>query len=304
MARGFLAILCAAELSEVLAVGAIKCTLLFANNLGAGWTASLWQPESTDPNRLTNAAEASARLAQKWAPMLGKGTSIVGSRVSEEGVFRDGYTSTVAPFYPLKGYQQAESDNPWQALLCRVHDLAKAKWKNIFLRGIWDAAVLGGEYNPNISFNNGTTFQARMDQMGAQLVTDGWGWLGSGARQQQNVTAVVQNSDGTVTITLAAGITGLDFTKKYQMRFSGLQGAIALNGQLLIAPTSATSMRTVRRVSIFPWTTGGICSYTPRNVFIVIDPTPYAIQVKRPTERKSGRAFFVLRGRRLAKGAS
>lgn len=268
----------------------IRATWFF-QQLEYGWTETLWiDGASLDAVPVQQAVD---RYAQKRIKLSGAQTRLKYYRISLEGVFRDARGFTY-PGGGLAGMTGKASDAPQVALLTYFRTLAGGSTRLQYLRGIWDEIVFeGGTYTP------GADFISRFDDWRAQVFNDAWGWYGVTARQQANVTAVVQDPAGTVSVTLDGNIfAGPPFVGT-TVRIAGVLGATQINGQQIITPTAANAFKTRRRISIFPWTTGGRVTNVTKGLIPVQVIAPFRI-----VERKVGRPSYLSRGRRPARAAS
>lgn len=147
-------------------------------------------------------------------------------------------------------------------LLLDFIDAGQTRHKVMFLGGIWDSIEANnGAYSPSPDWN------ARLDVWRTQLVAQSFGWVGRTPSAPFAITTYLQNLDGFVQITSAAGTyTGLPLNTPVQIGIQGLQstgGPSNLNGQLLVRPISATEAITVEQRAVLPYLSGGtVTTYT------------------------------------------
>jgi len=270
---------------------------------------SYWLPKNSSD--LSTYGTVADRLAQKRIKLCGAQGYLLAYRVSEEGVFRDGYTfhyplpaiitggstsgSTSSPIYGTSGQNSDAIDT---TLIIRARNADYTRWKTIFLRGIWDAVVdQGGRYLTVPAFDSLLKAWSR------QLFNDGWGWLGVGTRRVANVATVTQGPTNRPAITFDADIfpTPVAPVKNVQVRFTGLAGATQINGLKLVTPTATNACTLAKPLLFFPYLGGGRATYSPKDTFI---PIADATSVSGVGERKAGRVPFVPPGRQKVRAAS
>lgn len=264
----------------------IRCTLFFRQE-GYGWTESYFKDgPSNDPSSY---ADEITLLAQKRAKCSGQQTYITNARTSVEGVFRDAFLLGFVG-NGIRGTFQRDSDNPTTALLLRCRNQASTKFKNNFMRGIWDDVVTaGGKYNPTAEF------QAALNDYVAQVFAGAWGWLGATSVAQANVLTVTQLASGLVGVTVDADLTAGPFPLDTTVRISGVLGATQINGSPIVRFTDARTLATRRRISIFPYQAEGKVRLNTKTVIPI-----FVIAPQRIVERRVGRPSYLSRGRRSA----
>lgn len=268
----------------------IRATLFFSQK-GYGWTETGWfDGASTDLNTYFGKIDA---LAQKRIKLCGNNTFLPYLRWSQEGVFRD-VALWAYPGSGLQGGTGKDSDAPTTALLLNLRNSTATRRKNVYLRGVWDEGVIaGGVYSPT------PAYVALMNDYIAQLVADGWGWLGVNTTTLQNISGVTQQPSGLVQLTFAGNLFPGPFPAQFTVNISGVQGAAQVNGVQRVIASSATICETKNRISIFPWTAGGRGRLNTQDLITIAGGT-----VRRVVERKAGRPSYLSRGRRRAQVAS
>lgn len=135
---------------------ALKCTMLISwssdpSDTGrpvrtAGWSESvLFDGAFNDVVQRDFEYLCSAR-----AGLLGNGCSVIGQRY--QGVFPATRAQTRGTRYP--GRAGLAQDFPTLSLLCKIGAGGATNTRNVILRGIPDARVVGGEYSPSRDFTN------------------------------------------------------------------------------------------------------------------------------------------------------
>lgn len=288
-------------------MGAIRCTFIL-QQWGQSTSESLWLAKTSAD--LSTYQAIADRLMKKRILTCGKETYATGIRISEEGVFRDGYTfhypvqfnqpgGTVVVSdggVPLSGNSRRHSDAVDTSLIVRMRNNDFTRWKNLFMRCIWDDVVdFGGRYIPF------TQWLTAYNQWAAQLVTDQWGWLGVGTRMVANVTACVQGTFNKPELTFDTAVFPAGpWPNNAQIRLSKVNGSFQVNGPRLVTITAQNACKLVHPVLIGTYAGGGKVSYSPRNTFIAIAD---ATMITGVGERKAGRIPFVPRGRQLVRNA-
>lgn len=240
---------------------AIKCLLVFRDDTGYGWTELHYRnSESSSPNlaaHLTNLVDA---LVPVRAPLLGEDSVIVGARVSYPRV--DAIASLSKKFY-VRGSADHPSTDSSTSLAVQFVGNNNTSSKIIHLRGAWDAVIENGEYHPELGFAVG--WQDRINSWKDTLINGGYGWLTrDGANSRKGVVnTYLATPDQRVTFTLAepglvVGLVGQRINVRIS-RFNG--GKSVLNRQLIVIPTSATSMTTVDPIATFPSDSKGAYNY-------------------------------------------
>lgn len=264
---------------------------LFFQQQGYGWTETYWT-QGTDTDIRSYNTKVN-NLANKRAVCSGAQTFITASRISAEGVFRDA-TGAFFPGDGLQGTATQISDAPATALLVGMKDISAAKARNIFMRGIWDSCVdEGGKFIPTAAYS------AKLNAFFAEIVQQNWGWLGATTRTTAGVMTVTQDPSGVVLVAVNADIFVAPFPVLGTVRISGVLGATQLNGQDIISASDARHFSTRRRISIFPYTTGGKVTFNTKAFIPALVCT-----AKRIVERKPGRPSYLSAGRRKARAAS
>lgn len=192
--------------------------------------------------------------------------------------------------------------------------------KNIFMRGLPDQYdVRGGELNGTLDQFFG---MPRVQTLQRALVPAGtpFGWLGSvrpTVNFQSLLSAVVQNTNGTVSMTLTTDLltvppSALGHQQFHvPVRISGMRAPGNLNGSLTVwFDVTGTIMTTTKRIAIGTWdgSTGRVTyvpkSFVPFSGSIISAPVrgnPFTygnIWAVRIGERKAGRIFGTVPGRR------
>lgn len=268
----------------------LKVTFMFRQR-GTGWSESWYK--SVPGTDLQTAYDA-LPLATKRVAISGTQTFLEGIRYSFTDIDRDSILHLTGTSLQ-GGPPTQESDAPTTALLLRCSAIGFVARKFAYLRGIWDSVVKeGGVYQPT------PAYEPRMASLIAALIADEMGWIGQGTKTKANISGMVLNANGTVTITFSADLFGAGPTYADRLvRISGVACGTFPNGSVIMRPSATNSATTVKRIRALPWMTGGRGSVAPplfRRIF--------AAGVSRVVERKTGRVFFVSRGRRPAQGAA
>jgi hypothetical protein len=263
----------------------------FFQQQGYGWTDTQWT-QGTDTDIRAYFAKANA-LAAKRIACSGAQTFLTAVRISAEGIFRDA-TGTFYPGDGLQGTATQISDAPATALLIGMKDVTATKARNVFLRGVWDSCVdEGGKFIPTAAYT------AKLNAYFAELTQQNWGWLGATSRNVANVMTATQDPSGVVLVSVNADLFVAPFPVLGSVRISGVLGATQLNGQQIISGSAARNFSTRRRISIFPYTTGGKVTFNTKAFIPVL-----VCATKRIVERKPGRPSYLSAGRRKARAAS
>lgn len=163
----------------------IKCTLLIevqtnvsdnaaVSGREAGFSESFYWPGSSIATVITRFRG----VAMRRAGMLPVGAAVVGQRYQIVNPVGAGQTEAVR--YP--GATGSAADYPSLGLLCKVPSLTTRNVGHFLLRGLPDARIFEGEYNPNANFRaaflaftralEGFAFEARdLDATQAPLVS-------------------------------------------------------------------------------------------------------------------------------------
>lgn len=133
------------------AMAITKCTAMFQltttsseSSFGArtaGWSESYYT-DTTNPVIVRNDFEL---LCGRRAALLPESGAIVGQRYNQVGPVGPSHTSGVI----LPGVKQSNCDIPQMAALCRAFASNTNNVRNLILRGVPDARVVDGEFQPS-----------------------------------------------------------------------------------------------------------------------------------------------------------
>jgi len=264
----------------------MKCTLLFqftatdANKAdgtrSAGWSESYYYP-TVDFDRAINVTR---QLSSARAGPLATGGNIIGQRyqiVDPVGPSRSssmGYT----------GGSGLVADIPQMALYCRARASGSTNARELVLRGIPDARVVGGTYSPS------QDFERRVDIFFAAL-RNGWVMRGRDMNQQRSPIVSIA-TDGVVTTTISHGLAAGD--RVQVLRTTLPNGRQAGGVYTVLEPVTSRTFKIATTIAL-P-TTGGSARKA-----LVVTPSYGDISVDRIGTRKVGRVFFPYRGRATVK---
>jgi hypothetical protein len=272
---------------------ATKVTFCF-QCLGYGWTTTLFLP--TQSSNFGVETTKANTLASKFNASTNTETIITFVRLQSVANLRQG---VIVP----QNFNVAGPDNGLQPQAClyvRLYNMANTQSKLMFLRGLNGSLVQsGGKINPT------APSLPSIQQLIAQMVTDGWCWAGkalAGAPAPgpqlppSKVGSVDTDGQGHAQISFINGIFtnfGPNNTVKAPLTLSGLQGCDTLNGQWVVYALSANQCVTVKQVLFNPWIAPSGWGHSALDTLV---PIASGI-LERLAERKVGRPLFLSRGR-------
>lgn len=258
----------------------IQFTMVFEQE-GKGWTESLIKDGASAD--LTSYYAGGLALAQKRILVSGTQTRCTMLRFSQVGVFRDVY----AVGQNLSGTTSKDSDTPSTTLTYNCHNTPFTKNKFIFVRGVWDESItVGGSFTPSAGY------LAIINSWIAELIAGNWGWIGTLSFAEANVAGVVQEADGTFSVSLDGNLFTLPVPTFANVRISGAQGAFQINGPQIVRTQGQDAFRSKFRTAIFPWTVGGKVRYNTKG-FIQIATVGF----RKVGRRGPGRPLYLTPGR-------
>ena len=160
----------------------------------------------------------------------------------------------------------------------------------LYYRGVADSTIdNGGQIIRNAAFNG------QLQSLQTVVVNNNWGWLGTTrvVGTPANITGMVQNADGTVTITVAGTPFTAYVNKNLSIRISGQIQPGNINGPLVIFVNSNNSGTSIKPIAIRPFiqSNGKVFAYASN-----FHPVS-RLTVVNATQRKAGVPFGVSRGR-------
>lgn len=202
---------------------------------------------------------------------------------------------------PLRGVQtfsglSIEMGAPETAVKMRMRNDASTARSDVYLRGGPKELATAGILN--LGGTIGAEWKLRMDTFAANLVSGGYGWLGTDptTTSRGNVTNYTEGVDGTVTLTVAATNAiplPADGTKML-VKFARINDSNSVLNRALVVTIQGggTQMKTVQQISVGDFVSAGTYVATLKG-FI-----PYAaLSYYRLGKRKTGRPFGVGPGR-------
>lgn len=276
-----------------MALTGTKVTFSIEQN-GYGWTESQYLTDvlGSDPTPIEQKAK---RLLIKRRACSGKQTLFKFIRIQDLSQRRVGETYPSTESGP--GNLSEDSDAPDTAALIRRYNALGSRTSAWFMRGIWDSAVTaGGDFNPSSAWRT-TALQPYL----AQLVTDGWCWLGKDLASPlpSPIATITANASGQLVVTTANAVFPAlalplpPWGYRAQIAISQVLGATTANGAWVVTVQSATQCTTVKQILINPYAAGtGKLTYNVKSLIAV--STSIA---QRIVERKVGKVLFRSRGR-------
>lgn len=261
-----------------------KITFIF-NSAKNGWSESWYMTNVAD---LTTAIANAQSVVVPRLGLCGANVSMEAMRVINADSPRQGKLVDQSTQFNKTTYQQ-QADNPWNCLL--VGATAAAYRRSMYLRGSPDAwygrpDIAGGGVPISYTLcdkNLGILFTA---MQGAGFC------LRVKSKEAANPAVVVTAwsiLNGIITLTAA----GLNTVKGQYYQVSG-QRSYGLNGIYQAAVTQADALSFNTNLVAFPTIyTGGLQVRPVVTLYVPVD----GLTRERQTERKTGRAFFVTRGR-------
>lgn len=201
---------------------------------------------------------------------------------------------------PVVGTKTVAGQEVWMnessdAIKVRLQNAASTANSDIYLRGVWDAVMVGGQVF--FGGDQGTAFKRLLTAYVDALRQGAYGWMGVNPNltPRGKVTSYEQTAEGTIRFTVAAtnGKPMPANGSKVQVKFSRINGSASiLNRTIVCVVESPTSLLSVPIIGATAFETEGTFSI-PVKGFIPYDHFSY---VKLGT-RKTGRPFGVQRGR-------
>jgi hypothetical protein len=234
-----------------------KCTMIF-DGPKHGWTESHWNNfASADYGAMMT--DFKVRAIDR-AACMGKECSIIGLRVSQEGIRNDAWSISVS----YRGASQWTCDEPDASLLIRFSDLALRRHKNLFMRGIPDDIDVNfGQYSPVAA-----GFNVAINTYLEGLFNSNYGWYGTpiAGPNRSNINQYTQLENGHIRFVTELPIQGaLAVGTKITIHGTGINkpNKSVLNSAMVVNIFAATTYETVMPYGVLPYTGGGILSYTP-----------------------------------------
>jgi hypothetical protein len=251
-----------------------------------GWTEKYYTNKTSD--NLQTYYDRATAIIQKRMLLCGAQTSAQYLRLSFEDVRGDSllFSYPIGQPPPTAG---KVSDAPTTCLLLNLADTTRTYKKLVYLRGIWDDQVdTGGRYKKD------PVYESLVINFWSFLRQDGWGWMGTDRpTPKRKITAISQENDGTVRITHSgAPWPGADPYDNLAVRIAGVELSKNLNGLAVVVPQSPQVAITLRRIPIYPGTSGGRIGYVGKSLKLVDFGT-----ISRVGEHRTGRPILQPRGR-------
>lgn len=229
----------------------IKKVTLFFEGHQCGWTESYYT-DTGDAHELVMVR--ANRLASERAALLGAECSVKAIRVSTEGVLND----ATLRYVRYKGNAQYKSAQRDVALMVRCENALHTKWRNSYLRGIWDDVEK--EHGIYVGRLN-AEWRDAFDSFALLVTRDQWGWVTSNITNRVKVSSIARGtSEDTLIYTLAADVFIPDQVQaatKMRVRFSGINGVSAANGLKVVVPTAVNKVETVHALAAGKYRFGG-----------------------------------------------
>ena len=264
-----------------------QCTLAFESQ-NYGWTESFYRPNPSV--NLVPELTALRTLAQKRIMMCGRETSITFLKVSNTSVTGDVLLENRRN-NPFVGDSQEASEVPSTAILIKRKSVNNVESSILYARGNFDSLLTNGGLIDE-SFDKGiTAFSGFKGEL-----KKGWGFLSVDKTLQikPNISNVTNDSDGHIVFQLPANSIPQNLVgKKAKVYVSGIQGATSANGQFIVDVVDRSTLRTRKRLPIFPYLGFGRVTYSPIKFVAIADAT-----MERSVHRQCGTPLFLSRGRR------
>lgn len=245
-----------------------------------GWSES-WYAGSAAPTFF-------AALCQLRAPLLPNNAAIVGQRIQQ--VDPAGSAQVFSRVYP--GTAGLQPDIPQMALLCRARGVNVTNTRSVILRGLPDARVTNGEYDPSLAYD------AALQAYFAGLVSQFWQFRG---RKLDAATVPILSVrvrptivPETITVNTSEAFGGWVAVGKV-VQITGSVDADGLRRTATVKVTAVDSGSANFDAINWPWgdTDGGRV-----REFGIVYPQVSEVAVSRVITRKVGRPFTSYRGRR------
>jgi hypothetical protein len=279
----------------------VRCTAFFSDDDAHGWSEQHDIDGGSTPNLGTLLNNFFNLIATFRVPILAGDAFFDAARVSYKTA--DGAIASLVRFPNLRmhgttmvGSTVIQTDASEVACKVTMQNAANTLKSDIYLRGIWDDAVMAGQLN--FGGTIGTAFKNSIDAYTAALIAGQYGWQtrSSGTTVRGQVVGYTQNPDNTVTFNLipAAGPPPLTIGQRYQANFARINNSRSiLNRGFVVQALAANQVTTVKQVSTGDFETPGTFIITNK-AFVVYGLASYFKLARRAT----GRPFGVGRGRR------
>lgn len=233
----------------------VRKVTLFFEGFQKGWTESYYLSNDDTHDQVMTQAKG---LAQTRAKLLGKECSIKAVRVSTEGVNHDAMLRYVR--YP--GDNQEASAQPDVALMVRCENATHTKWRNMYLRGVWDRIETDhGKYVGRAIAAWTNAYSGFVER----LREDGYGWVTTNVADTVKVTSVARDASGeklVYTLAVAKFLEDeVNKEKKFQVRFSGINTRSTANGLKVVIPTEPTKCITAAPLAAATYRSGGKATF-------------------------------------------
>lgn len=249
-------------------------------------------PSAPPPNNAANldaVEDVFMELMNKRMPLCGEQVNLYATRISKLNEARKSRLS----YWNLHGLGGQEADFSGASLVVCCQNLNNDQQKFIHMRGIWDTiSVEGGRFTPVVPGWVGV-----WNAYTAALINGPYGWWGKLQSLVSNVTDYVQDVDGYVTIDVAEqGFFNQPVGTKLSVRLAGVNTKSELNGQLLVKVVNGQRVKTVKRISVFPYVGEGTLRYRTQQFIRFATVRPQKIG-----SRKPGAPLFQSAGRAPAR---
>lgn len=270
-----------------------KVTMIFSGPQH-GWTESWW---NNWPNNDYNAMMADLnKLALNRQQLLSNQTTIIGLRVSLEGLKNDGFAKYVS--YDVGNTSPAcDSDEPDACVVAHAYDNNYARKKAVYLRGIPDAIDIQFGRLVIDPCDWGKNFARYLAK-----ITSGYGWMGRPAvgPTRRNVTGyTVDVNTGQVIVTFDGNLFGATPVGTHVVvTINGINkpAKSVLSGQIIGFVDAANTFRTELPIAVFPYGSGGHGLYAPPEFIPAFD-----MSLSRIGTRRVGAPLLASRGRGRAR---
>ena len=262
-----------------------KGTLVFKQK-GYGWTETYYRLPGSD--NLQTSLNQLSDLAGKRRQLSCVETEITHARVSDTS--RRG-AALLLPYRDnqMLGTAIGSSDVASTCLLALCRDPSREYRKTIYFRGVPDDWI-----TPGGGVQRNAALTGALSSYLSALRTGAWGWLArTHPTPLRKVAAIGRNPDDTVSITHTetawpAEVIGTTI----EIGVSRVEQPKAINGQLAFVPTGAFVGKSLKRIALATYTTGGTLAWNER-LLRLID----TIDIMRSGEHATGRVLFQPAGR-------
>jgi len=242
-----------------------------------GWSESVYW-DALGPDTVTGFNT----LCQKRAAMLPAGSSVIGQRYQQVDPTVGG-SSTGGFRYPSPGGTGFERDIPQAAILMRIGATGFANKRPMYLRGIPDGQIVGGELRLEPPWKD--AFLAYLTELA------GWKFRG---RDLTAPTVPIFSIDGTGNVVTEQPIT---LAVADMVRILRFRGGSIINGRFPVETVTSTTVFKLRG-----WNGGsGTGGKIRKDNYVYPVMARNQMAVSRIVVRKVGRPFFQYRGRRSKK---